>query len=286
MSKPEVDNTDEMQNMMHPLDREQVKRPMNAFMLWSKQKRREISKNDPTLHNAQISKLLGEEWKVLSRKDKLPFVEESQKLMVQHKIEHPNYRYRPRQNKLGKLKVYPSYSQPVLVNNKPDYRYESKYPYSYPPTGVEMERDLPPYYSLGARHHSYYTPRYRVCNIPGCYDCYYDRSPYSQHSPSGDRYGYNIPRDQNNSPSMSCLCCPSPSSTSKRSGSLSDYPRNSYDNKKPLPSSNAYSSSSTNFYVESLISSGSRNNEKDSRDSRPATSTEHSTASDSNDESI
>ena len=94
-----LDNNNDHHNDNDEDKADKIKRPMNAFMLWSKLRRREISKNDPTIHNAQISKLLGEEWKVLPLEEKQPFLTESQKLMVKHKREHPNYRYKPRKNK-------------------------------------------------------------------------------------------------------------------------------------------------------------------------------------------
>lgn len=80
----------------------QVKRPMNAFMLWSKEKRRKISSVDPSLHNSHISKILGEEWKILPLHEKDPYIKQSKTLMERHKQEHPDYHYKPRQNKITK----------------------------------------------------------------------------------------------------------------------------------------------------------------------------------------
>jgi hypothetical protein len=73
-----------------------IKRPMNAFMVWAQAARRSLSKTHPTLHNAQLSKTLGSLWHKLSDEQKVPFMEEANRLRDEHKNEHPEYKYQPK----------------------------------------------------------------------------------------------------------------------------------------------------------------------------------------------
>ena len=89
-------------------DANNIKRPMNAFMVFSHYQRKKIVEHEPEIHNAAISKRLGKQWKDMTDIQKIPYIREAERLRELHSREYPGYKYQPKKKAgAGKAMVSP-----------------------------------------------------------------------------------------------------------------------------------------------------------------------------------
>ncbi|CAG8745046.1 12880_t:CDS:2 [Cetraspora pellucida] len=69
------------------------KRPMNAFIIFSSERRPELQKNDPNMQTAQVSKILGEEWQNMDSTRKDHYNERARQLKEEFKQSNPDFVY-------------------------------------------------------------------------------------------------------------------------------------------------------------------------------------------------
>ena len=61
-----------------------IKRPMNAFMAWSKEERKKMVEEGTNLNNSVMSRILGERWKQLNEEEKKTWKKTAEKLKKEH----------------------------------------------------------------------------------------------------------------------------------------------------------------------------------------------------------
>jgi len=87
--------------------REQVKRPLNAFMLYRKDKQAEI----PTSNHQSVSRIIGAMWKSESAETKAKYNTLAQKERELHRLNYPGYKYSPKKRINKDKKVRRTMSQ-------------------------------------------------------------------------------------------------------------------------------------------------------------------------------
>ncbi|KAL1243970.1 Transcription factor [Trichinella spiralis] len=83
---------------MKHVDGKKIRRPLNSFMVWARHCRLK-SQMEASQNNAQLSRVLGDEWNTLDRRKKHCYKQIAYWLHLMHIWEFPNYKYCPRRKK-------------------------------------------------------------------------------------------------------------------------------------------------------------------------------------------
>ncbi|KAI8632639.1 hypothetical protein F5Y19DRAFT_471809 [Xylariaceae sp. FL1651] len=75
--------------------KEKVGRPQNAWILFRKAHQHEVMAQHPGIHNSVVSKILGKEWRAMSKEEKQPWIDRAAREAYEHKLKHPEYKYQP-----------------------------------------------------------------------------------------------------------------------------------------------------------------------------------------------
>ena len=82
--------------LVEPDLKQHIKRPINSFMIWSKQNRSVISKTYPELINSDVSIYLGILWNSLPYEEKKIYKLSADKIKAEHLKDNPGYKYEPK----------------------------------------------------------------------------------------------------------------------------------------------------------------------------------------------
>lgn len=74
---------------------EKIPRPPNSWILFRKEKSKELREANPSMSAGEVSTEAARQWKALSDEDKGFYQEMAKQAALQHKIQYPDYVYRP-----------------------------------------------------------------------------------------------------------------------------------------------------------------------------------------------
>ncbi|KAI0056884.1 hypothetical protein BV25DRAFT_1533403 [Artomyces pyxidatus] len=90
------------------------KRPMNAFMIFARRRRPQVSAANQTMRTGEISKILSKEWNAMDTSDKQFYLDQAKRLKETFNSKYPDYVYRRRPNNSRKKRRSDAPPNPLL----------------------------------------------------------------------------------------------------------------------------------------------------------------------------
>ena len=69
-----------------------IPRPANAFMIFGRDRRKILAEQYSNLSNKEVSKILGEEWRMMDKDSKDRYLKMADEAQRVHKLKHPGLR--------------------------------------------------------------------------------------------------------------------------------------------------------------------------------------------------
>ena len=78
-----------------PQGTEKIPRPPNSWILFRRDKSKELREANPNMSTGEVSTEAARQWKALSDEDKGFYQEMAKQAALQHKVQYPDYVYKP-----------------------------------------------------------------------------------------------------------------------------------------------------------------------------------------------
>ncbi|KKY31413.1 putative mating-type protein mat1 [Diaporthe ampelina] len=78
-----------------PQSNEKIPRPPNSWILFRMEKSKELREANPSMSAGEVSTEAARQWKALSDEAKVFYQEMAKEAALQHKMQYPDYRYKP-----------------------------------------------------------------------------------------------------------------------------------------------------------------------------------------------
>lgn len=78
-----------------PQSNDKIPRPPNAWILFRKEKSKQLREANPSMSVGEVSAEASRQWRALSDEDQSVYKQLAEEAKRQHKIQYPDYRYKP-----------------------------------------------------------------------------------------------------------------------------------------------------------------------------------------------
>ncbi|KAH8977292.1 hypothetical protein EDB86DRAFT_3167686 [Lactarius hatsudake] len=130
------------------------RRPMNAFMIFARRRRPQVSAANQTMRTGDISKILSKEWNSMDMADKQFYLDQAKRLKETFNSKYPDYVYRRRPNNSRKKRRPDATATPLLdpsASGDVGDDFSAGHDFDYQSVdGQDLARDLAP--SRGSSH--------------------------------------------------------------------------------------------------------------------------------------